>query len=151
MGERLTYERPKLIPLEGADIIVLGVFENLTDEESLVPAGRAVTGEDGFYLVDNLPHGLYVVIAKKEGYTWSNKKARVRHINETRVDFILLPLGMPEPPSDLSIVYQGDFESGDEGWKHSGAPDFFDLPDAFHENGRIRLRAKNNRQNRANA
>ena len=136
--------RPPHVPLEGADVVVLKAHQHLEDEESLIPAGRAVTDENGVYVVDNLPHGLYVVIARNQGYSWGLKKARVRHVNETKVNFLLLPLDMPRPDPESDTMYAGDFEGGDENWGNVELPDFFDPPEAFYDNGRLKLRCHNN-------
>ena len=47
-----------LIPLSNATVSV-----NLTDRTTAVP-----TGEDGSYLIQDIPEGTYVIVASKEGY-----------------------------------------------------------------------------------
>jgi hypothetical protein len=150
-GRVVTYDepttpgiRPPVIPLEGANILVLRVCPSLSDEEMLVPAGRAVTDEGGMYIVDNLPRGIYVVIAKKQGYSWGIKKARVRPLSETRVNFLLVPLDRPEPEAETDPVFENDFEYDDESWEPSGVPDFYDMPEAVHKDGRLILECNNN-------
>lgn len=132
------------IPLENVQINVLRMIDTLDKDPVLIPAGSAVTDDSGAYLVDNLPHGIYVVIAEKEEYSTGIKKARVRHICETRVDFLLFPLSHPRPDPTDEVVYDGEFEFSDEDWKPAGAPDFFLMPGAKHENGRINLSSSDN-------
>lgn len=133
--------RPVIRPLEGADILVYDARENLQDEESLVPAGRAISDQSGLFVVDNLPFGAYIVIAKKEGFTPQIRKALIRSMTETRVSFMLLPVNVVKPNDETGSVY----EWGDgEGWNPAGAPDFFRMPDAFRENRRLKLRCHDN-------
>ena len=132
------------IPLEGVDVIVLNVVESLDQEEALVPAGKAVTDENGAYMVDNLSHGMYTVIAEKDGYSRGMKRARVRPLNETEVDFMLMPLHEEEPEIEEEVVYDNEFDNADDGWNNSGAPDFFNEPEAKRNGSAVSLRSRNN-------
>ena len=133
--------RPIARPLEGADILVYDIRENLQDEEPLIPAGRAVSDQFGLFVVDNLPFGAYIAIAKKKGFAPQIRKALIRSMTETRVNFMLLPVNIIKPCEEPQCIY----EWGDgEGWNPAGAPDSFLMPDASRENKRLNLRCHNN-------
>jgi len=138
-----TGARPEIRPLEGADILVFKVNRSLEEALSLVPAGSAVSDSSGLFVVDNLRYGLYVVIAKKEGYTWGLRMARVRQLVETKVLFLLIPLGEPEPKPDEGIIYQSA-SGGTDDWDSAGAPDFFHMPDASRDGARLILHCSDN-------
>jgi len=118
--------------------------DTLVKDEALIPAGRAVTDDMGTFVVDNLPRGLYTVIAQKEGYSWGIKKARVKPLDETKVKFRLIPLGDAEPEDKEEDIYGSDFDNDDENWKPVTIPDFFTPPETEHGNGRIRIKSHNN-------
>jgi hypothetical protein len=138
-----TGARPAIRPLEGADILVFKVNRSLEEALSMIPAGRAVSDQSGLFVVDNLRYGLYVVIVKKEGYTWGLRMARVRPLVETKVEFLLIPLGESEPKPEEGIIYQHDDEHNDD-WAPAGAPDFFRMPDASRNGGRLFLHCSDN-------
>jgi len=138
-----TGARPEIRPLEGADVLVFKVNRSLEEALSLVPAGCAVSDPSGLFVVDNLRYGLYVVIAKKDGYTQGLHLARVRPLVETKVEFLLIPLGEPEPKPDEDIIYQHD-DGHDDDWDSAGAPDFFHMPDASRNGGRLILHCSDN-------
>jgi hypothetical protein len=135
---------PNFIPLKDAEILALRVHRTLVDEETLIPAGKAVTDEKGEYLVENLPDGMYAVIAQKYGYSWGIKNARVRPMNATRLNFLLIPLGAAPPDPGKTIVFENTFDEADENWKPAGAPDSFLMPQNIHIQGALQLSCSDN-------
>ena len=135
---------PNLIPLKEANILALNVHQALVDEEALIPAGKAVTDENGEYLVENLPGGMYAVIAEKDGYSRGIKDARVRPMIPTRVNFLLIPLGASPPDPGKKIVFESSFDDTEENWEPAGAPNAFRMPQNIHEKGRLQLACSDN-------
>jgi carboxypeptidase family protein/PEGA domain-containing protein len=133
-----------LKPLPETSIVILKIQYSLEMDETLIPAGRAETDDMGTFVVDNLPKGLYVVLAQKEGYSWGIRKARVKPLDETKVKFLLIALGDTEPDPEGEDVYDNDFDSNDEEWNPVTIPDFFTAPETERENGRIKIRCHNN-------
>jgi|GEM_PF-596281 len=134
---------PEIHPLEGANILVYKVNRSLSDAVGLVPAGSAVSDQNGLFVVDNLRYGLYAVVAKKDGYTEGIHLARIRQFVETKVEFLLMPLGMTPPNPEEGTIYQHDDGHNDD-WSPAGAPDVFNMPDASRDGGRLILHCSDN-------
>jgi hypothetical protein len=56
---------------------------------------------------------------------------------------MLIPLGESEPKPEEGIIYQHDDEHNDD-WAPAGAPDFFRMPDASRNGGRLFLHCSDN-------
>lgn len=141
LDDATTGMRP--VPLEGAEVVALKVIDSLEVEENLVPAGKAVSDENGIFVIDNLSHGVYVLIARKDGYEKGIKKVRVRHLAETRVRFLLLPEGMEDPEIETASLMSTDF-SDDSSWEPGGAPSYYNMPQATRDTNRLALRSSEN-------
>jgi len=89
-----------LLPLPEGDADALGA-----DETPWVPpTGRAITDDQGAYVIPGLPPGPYLVIARKEGFYPQRHDAQVLSDQGTEVNFALerrlepSPTATPPPP-----------------------------------------------------
>jgi len=69
-----------------------------------LPVRTTRTNEEGFYEFGDLPGGLYVLFALKEGFEPGFQLAQLPQGGEQRIDSALVPLREP-PPSDETFVH----------------------------------------------
>lgn len=85
-----------IIPIPNAEISAMKITEN---GEPAVPSVSftTTTNEKGEFAIENMPQGIYIISAKKEGYEAQNKKAYVPAGVPVFVNICLPPIVEPSP------------------------------------------------------